>query len=115
MKEIPVLDTNRQQQFLDYKKKFKALADEKRLEILHLLCTHGSSCVCDLQPMIGMTQSKLSYHLKILLEADLIEREEKGTWSYYTIKEETMNHLLSEELCCIFRPAGKKEDADPCC
>ncbi|WP_205091496.1 ArsR/SmtB family transcription factor [Thalassobacillus pellis] len=101
-----------EQQFLLYKQKFKALADEKRLEILHILCTDGTSCVCDLQPKIGMTQSKLSYHLKIMLDADLISRTEKGTWSYYAINEDTINHLLSEELCCLFRPDG---NSSGCC
>ncbi|MBB6453333.1 ArsR family transcriptional regulator [Salirhabdus euzebyi] len=114
MIEIPLIDLNKQELFKDYKNKFKALADEKRLEILHLLTTDGESCVCDLQPKIDMTQSKLSYHLKILLDADLITRTTKGTWSYYKIKEETINHILSEELCCIFRPSRKK-DSDTCC
>ncbi|TWJ65736.1 Arsenical resistance operon repressor [Bacillus paralicheniformis] len=52
-----------------------------------------------------MPQSKLSYHLKILLDAGLITKEAKGTWSYYSLNEKEINHLLSEELCCLFRPS----------
>ncbi|MDQ0929365.1 DNA-binding transcriptional ArsR family regulator [Bacillus atrophaeus] len=53
-----------------------------------------------------MPQSKLSYHLKILLDAELIHKETKGTWSYYSLHEKEINHLLSEELCCLFRPSS---------
>jgi ArsR family transcriptional regulator len=56
--------------------------------------------------MIEMPQSKLSYHLKILLDAGLILKETRGTWSYYKINEQGINHLLSPELCCLFRPSS---------
>ncbi|PLR67665.1 ArsR/SmtB family transcription factor [Bacillus sp. UMB0893] len=94
--------------FLLYEKKFKALADQKRLEILHLICQNESICVCDLSEMMKMPQSKLSYHLKILLDADLILKETKGTWSYYSFHTNELNHLLSKELCSLFRPSCKK-------
>jgi len=100
-KEHPLQST-----FEKYEKKFKALADQKRLHILNLLCQQDSSCVCDLSELIDMPQSKLSYHLKILLEANLIQKETKGTWSYYTVNTEEINHLLSPELCCLFRPSN---------
>ena len=93
--------------FEQYEKKFKALADQKRLEIMYELCQRGRTCVCDLTEAFGMTQSKLSYHLKILLDADLIIKEKQGTWSYYDLNDAEVNSLLSEELCCIFRKAGK--------
>ena len=94
-------------QFELYEKKFKALADQKRLEIMYMLCQKGQTCVCDLTEALEMTQSKLSYHLKILLEANLITKETKGTWSYYDLNDTEVNHLLSEELCCVFRKTGK--------
>ncbi|MBB6216314.1 ArsR family transcriptional regulator [Anaerosolibacter carboniphilus] len=90
--------------FSEYEMKFKALGDKKRLEVLYLLCQHGKVCVCDLCDMLEMPQSKLSYHLKILLEANLIQKETKGTWSYYEINKVEVSGLLSEKLCCIFRP-----------
>ncbi|MDQ0338084.1 ArsR family transcriptional regulator [Caldalkalibacillus uzonensis] len=92
------------EQTLAYEKKFKALADRKRLEILYQLCKKGKICVCDMCELFDMPQSKLSYHLKILLDAGLIDKETKGTWSYYGINTEAIKHLLSEELCCLFRP-----------
>ncbi|QTN01496.1 metalloregulator ArsR/SmtB family transcription factor [Sediminibacillus dalangtanensis] len=91
------------QAFTSYEKKFKALADKKRLHILHEITQYGEVCVCDLADKLGLPQSKLSYHLKILMDAGLIDKETRGTWSYYTLNNPQINHLLSEELCCLFR------------
>ncbi|PYZ98752.1 transcriptional regulator [Alteribacter lacisalsi] len=102
---IPLLTAGKSTDFAEYEKRFKALADQKRLHLLSLLCRQGSSCVCDLTELLDLPQSKLSYHLKILLDADLILREKRGTWNYYSINTEVIDHLLSEELCCLFRPA----------
>ncbi|WP_214827399.1 ArsR/SmtB family transcription factor [Exiguobacterium algae] len=96
-------DASLESTFSHYEAKFKALADQKRLHILNQLC-RGPINVCDLSEIFDMPQSKLSYHLKILLNADLITKETKGTWSYYEINEKEVNHLLSPELCCLFRP-----------
>ncbi|TVX98209.1 helix-turn-helix transcriptional regulator [Paenibacillus cremeus] len=90
-----------------YEQKFKALADQKRLQILYELCQRGNTCVCDLTDIVDMPQSKLSYHLKILLDAGLITKETKGTWSYYELNPTEISALLSEQLCCIFRPIDK--------
>ncbi|BAC12281.1 ArsR/SmtB family transcription factor [Oceanobacillus iheyensis] len=95
-------------QFLEYEKKFKALADQKRLEIMYELCQRGRTCVCDLTDIFDVSQSKLSYHLKILLDAGLITKDTKGKWNYYTLNDKEVNNLLSEELCCIFRKEGEK-------
>jgi len=96
------------QSFKQYEQKFKALADQKRLEIMYELCQRGQTCVCDLTEFFGMSQSKLSYHLKILLDANLIVKETKGTWSYYDLNDKEVNHILSEELCCFFRKDTNK-------
>ncbi|OXM83242.1 ArsR/SmtB family transcription factor [Paenibacillus rigui] len=98
--------------FKDYESKFKALADEKRLQIMYELTQRGNTCVCDLTDIFEMSQSKLSYHLKILLDAGFITREARGTWSYYEINQEEVSHLLSEELCCIFKSA---QEGNNCC
>jgi ArsR family transcriptional regulator, arsenate/arsenite/antimonite-responsive transcriptional repressor len=107
--------TEMTQQFQKYEQKFKALADQKRLEIMYELCQRGSTCVCDLTEAFDMTQSKLSYHLKILLDAGLIVKETKGTWSYYDLNDTEVNSLLSEELCCIFRKSDNGNRNSYCC
>lgn len=93
-----------------YIQQFKALTDEKRMMIIHLLAVNGEECVCDLEEKLTLPQSKLSYHLSILLKAELIKKEKRGTWNYYSLNEQEMDHLLSEELCCVLKPP--KED---CC
>ncbi|MFF2479784.1 ArsR/SmtB family transcription factor [Paenibacillus sp. NPDC058071] len=104
IKELPVVDqTAPAVDFSKYEAKFKALADQKRLQIMYELTQRGNTCVCDLAEVVDMQQSKLSYHLKILLDAGLIRRETRGTWSYYELNSAEVNNLLSPELCCIFR------------
>ncbi|WP_409274119.1 ArsR/SmtB family transcription factor [Neobacillus sp. SCS-31] len=103
-KIIPLTDLSLASTFSDYESKFKALADQKRLHIMNLLCQQEKISVMELTEKIGMPQSKLSYHLKVLLDAGFILKEEQGTYSYYTINEKEINHILSPELCCLFRP-----------
>ncbi|MET3110802.1 metalloregulator ArsR/SmtB family transcription factor [Salinicoccus halitifaciens] len=84
----------------EYEQIFKALADEKRLKILHLLADSPleSQCVCDLTEDMEMAQSKLSYHLKILLRAGLINQTKKGTWHYYSLNDENISAVLSDGI-----------------
>jgi ArsR family transcriptional regulator len=112
MKELHVLNQPEEQAFEQYELKFKALADKKRLQIMHELCKRGEICVCDMCEIIGMQQSKLSYHLKILLDTNLIKKETRGTWSYYKLNSNELENILSEKLCCIFRPDST---SDSCC
>lgn len=68
-------------------KVFKALCDERRLEILTLLRS-GEQCTCNLAQKIGMPQSSLSYHMKILCESGIVIGTEDGKWTHYTISKE---------------------------
>ncbi len=65
----------------------KALADRHRLRIVNLLLAAGGEpvCVCEMQPLLGLTQGTVSHHLKLLVEAGLIEREARGTYSYFSL------------------------------
>ncbi|WP_018923135.1 ArsR/SmtB family transcription factor [Salsuginibacillus kocurii] len=94
-----------EQTFERYATQFKALSDARRLKLMHELTLKGEVCVCDLSSIMDLPQSKLSYHLKLLMDAELITRTKHGTWHYYQLNEETVNHLLSPELCCLFRPS----------
>lgn len=67
-------------------KSISALNDETRVMILRFLDEHGPLCVCDLQSSLGMIQSRLSRHLKILKEAGFLRVDRKGTWAYYAIR-----------------------------
>lgn len=105
--ELSINNQTMDQTYQTYEKKFKALADKKRLQLMKIICQYGSVCVSDLSELVEMPQSKLSYHLKILLDTDLIKKETKGTWSYYRLNESELNQLLSEESYSLFQNAAK--------
>jgi ArsR family transcriptional regulator, arsenate/arsenite/antimonite-responsive transcriptional repressor len=65
----------------------KALSDRHRLRIVNLLLRAGGEpvCVCEVQPLLGLSQGTVSYHLKQLVEAGVIEREGRGTYSYFSL------------------------------
>ncbi len=65
----------------------KALADRHRLRIVNLLLRAGGEpvCVCEVQPLLGLSQGTVSHHLKQLVEAGLIRRESRGTYSYFSL------------------------------
>jgi ArsR family transcriptional regulator len=65
---------------------FKALADRHRVRILNLLSSADDSvCVCTLTPTLGLAQATVSYHLKLLVEAGLLERERRGRFAFYRV------------------------------
>ncbi|MET3656247.1 metalloregulator ArsR/SmtB family transcription factor [Sporosarcina sp. FSL K6-1540] len=100
IKPLDVCDTT----LLDYEKKFKALSDRNRLYIMRILSTEGKTCVCDLSGLLELTQSKLSYHLKILLDVNFISVERVGKWNYYSANPTEIKKVLSPDLCCLFYP-----------
>ncbi|KGF73526.1 transcriptional regulator [Neosynechococcus sphagnicola sy1] len=63
---------------------FHALSDPLRLQVLDLLRSQ-ERCVCDLCEALEVTQSKLSFHLKALKEADLVRARQQGRWIYYSL------------------------------
>lgn len=83
---------------MSYEDIFKALADKKRLEILRTLNKKGSTCVCKLVDEFELSQSKLSYHLKLLLDNNLIVKISQGKWNYYDINKETLKNVLNENI-----------------
>jgi ArsR family transcriptional regulator, arsenate/arsenite/antimonite-responsive transcriptional repressor len=65
----------------------KALADPARLRILSLIQAQpgGEACVCNLMAPLELTQGTVSHHLRVLREAGLVEREQRGSWAYYRV------------------------------
>ncbi len=64
----------------------KALSDPSRVLVLKLL-QNGELCVCEIQTLLGLAQSTVSRHLKILEDAGLVERNRQGTWILYTLAD----------------------------
>jgi len=99
-------------------KSISALNDETRVLLIRFLDEYGECCVCDMQESLGMIQSRLSRHLKILKDAGFIRVERKGTWAYYSIRTpldkfrtnaiEEIKHL-NIELPLLKKPSQKDE------
>ena len=68
-------------------KVFKALCDERRQRILELLHT-GEKCACVLTEEMGMPQSSLSYHMKLLCDSGIVISREEGKWTHYEISQQ---------------------------
>ena len=67
-------------------KVFKALCDPKRLAILEQLRS-GEKCACVLQEPMDLTQSGLSYHMKVLCDSGLVVSRQEGKWTHYRLSE----------------------------
>ncbi|MFW3146533.1 MAG: ArsR/SmtB family transcription factor [Thermoplasmatota archaeon] len=67
-------------------KAYKALSDPSRTRILYLIKVQ-SLCVCCIKELVQMSDSKLSYHLSQLRDADMIKGEQVKNWIIYSITE----------------------------
>ena len=77
----------------------RVLADPARLRLLSMIGTaeSGEVCVCDLIEPLGVSQPTVSHHLKVLAEAGLVQREQRGRWAYFRLVPERLN-LLRDAL-----------------
>jgi len=66
---------------------FKALSDPARVQLLAIVAAQegGEACVCDLTAPVGLSQPTVSHHLKILVDAGYLSREQRGRWAYYSV------------------------------
>ncbi len=74
---------------------FKALADRHRVKILNRLLAAGGEavCVCDFEALLDLKQSTVSYHLKQLLDAGIVEREKRGSYAYFSLAPGALEHV----------------------
>jgi ArsR family transcriptional regulator len=74
---------------------FKALSDPARLQLISLVAAHADqeACVCDLTEPVGLSQPTVSHHLKLLVKAGILSREQRGKWAYYKLVPATLNAL----------------------
>lgn len=79
---------------------FQALADGYRVQVIELL-RDQELCACDIAKHLGITQSKLSFHLKTLREAGLIEGRQEGRWIYYRLN--LQQFIVLEQYIAEFR------------
>jgi ArsR family transcriptional regulator, arsenate/arsenite/antimonite-responsive transcriptional repressor len=74
---------------------FKALGDPTRVRLLSLIAAHegGEACICDLTEPVGLSQGTVSHHMKLLGEAGLVSREQRGKWAYYRVDRTRLTAL----------------------
>ncbi len=87
---------------------FKAFCDETRLNILARL-RGGEVCICALSESLGMKQSALSYHMKILVRSGIVSARQEGKWTHYSISEPGAA-LAQELLTEITSPQSEREE-----
>jgi ArsR family transcriptional regulator, arsenate/arsenite/antimonite-responsive transcriptional repressor len=75
----------------------KALADPARLRILSLIQAQpgGEACVCHLTEPLDLTQGTVSHHLRVLREAGLVERDQRGSWAHYRVVPASLEAVRS--------------------
>lgn len=73
----------------------KAIAEPTRLRLISLVAAHegAEACVCDLTDPVGLSQPTVSHHLKVLVDAGLLEREQRGRWAYYRLIPDALQTL----------------------
>lgn len=97
-----------------YAKVIKALSDPKRVKILDIISC-GELCACDILEHFDFTQPTLSHHINVLVNADLVKVEKKGTWHHYSLNESSMDQLVNDTIqltskstSCICAEEGQK-------
>ena len=74
---------------------FKALGDPNRVKLLSIIAAaeDEEACVCDLTEPVGLSQPTVSHHMKLLVEAGLVTREQRGRWAYFSIVPGVLDSL----------------------
>jgi ArsR family transcriptional regulator len=91
--------------YADYVPAIKAMSDETRLKIIDMLSC-GEMCACEILEEFSISQSTLSYHMKILSESGLVNAVRDGAWMRYTLNKERIDELKNF-IACI---TSDKED-----
>ncbi|MFC8600568.1 ArsR/SmtB family transcription factor [Isoptericola sp. NPDC057191] len=92
----------------DLARSFKALADPARVQLLAIVAAQpgAEACVCDLTEPVGLSQPTVSHHLKILVEAGLLEREQRGRWAYFSLVPDAVAGLAASLSSAVPTPVG---------
>lgn len=106
------------QSYAEYAPVFKALSDETRLKIIDMLSC-GEMCACHILEELSISQSTLSYHMKILSDSGLVNARRDGAWMRYTLNkgrtDETLtffNRITADKEDCV---CHKERTEAPCC
>lgn len=84
---------------------FKALADPARVRIVNLIASAPAPvCACEFDGPLGLSQPTVSHHLKKLVDAGLLDREQRGKWAYFSLRRDAVERLAAvadlKGVCC---------------
>jgi ArsR family transcriptional regulator len=73
----------------------KVLADPVRLRLVSIIATspNGEVCACDLPDSLERSQPTVSHHLSMLVNAGVLEREQRGKWAWFRLRHERLDEL----------------------
>ena len=100
--------------YQEHAKIFKALCDPKRLAILEQLRS-GEKCACVLLEPMDLTQSGLSYHMKILCDSGLVESRQEGKWMHYRLSQAGRKRAVELLLALTTPNPEQEETCQSCC
>lgn len=83
----------------DVARRFRALGDPTRVRLVSLIAAQpaGEACICDLTDTVGLSQPTVSHHMRQLVEAGLVSRDQRGRWAYYAVLPAALD-LLDEAM-----------------
>ena len=75
----------------------RVLSDPARLRLVSLIAAQpeAEACVCNLTAPLGLSQPTVSHHLKKLHEAGILDRQQRGRWVYYALREGALDRVAS--------------------
>ncbi len=73
----------------------KALADPVRIKLVSVIAAAGEGCACDFPELLGKSQPTISHHLRQLVDAGILEREQRGKWAWFTVSNERLAEVCS--------------------
>ena len=88
---------------------FKALSEEPRIRILHLLLRGDQLCITDLERVLDFTQAKTSRHLTYLKNSGIVSSKKIDQWKFYFIKEE-ISDFINQALEYLNRDQVLQQD-----
>jgi ArsR family transcriptional regulator, arsenate/arsenite/antimonite-responsive transcriptional repressor len=99
-----VLDAHSAEQLA---RRFKALGDPTRVRLLSLIAAAdgGEACICELTAPVALAQPTVSHHMKLLVDAGLVTREQRGKWAYYAVEAEALESLAGALAPSAVAPA----------
>lgn len=108
------MSTTAQQDLAAAARMFHALSDETRVALVQRLRS-GERCVCELMDQLDAAQSRLSFHLKVLREAGIVDSRREGRWAYYWLRADAFDDLTDALKALAPTPGARASANARCC